>query len=596
MVNFVADFETTTNDNDCRVWAWAACRVDDPDDLFIGNNIISFMDWCESRIDNITVYIHNLKFDSQFIINHLFQEGFSHVEKSEDRDSKTFKTMISDKGLYYGLEVIFYRKGKNIKKVTFFDSLKLLPMKVEQIADAFHMPIRKLKIDYDARNNMPPETPLTKEEIEYITHDVKIVATALRFFFDNGLNKITIGSCALAEYKGMIGDRTFKRWFPNIRAVNEDVKKTFKGGVSFVNPKFAEKEVGKGLVLDKNSMYPSEMRDQLLPYGTPIYFEGEYQQDDFYPLYTQQIRCAFELKPGMLPTVQVKYGWHYSGTEYLTSSNGEEIVLTLTSVDLALFRKHYNIYNPEYISGWKFRAAQGMFSQYVDKWTAAKIKAKEEKNWGMYLISKLFLNSLFGKFGTRNERKSKIPYMKDGIVHYADSKPEKQDGSYMAVASFITSYGRSGVITAAQKIMDDYNSGKSKIQFLYMDTDSLHILSDDYSLPEGLDIDDSRLGAWKIEGRFQRAKYLRSKCYMEKMIISEKEYTEALEGKHPYLCSKDKNGFYQLKITVAGMPEDCYKHVTFKNFKFESTYEGKLLPEAVTGGVVLKNVDFTIKR
>lgn len=596
MVNFVADFETTTNDNDCRVWAWAACLVDDTDDLFIGNNIISFMDWCEARVDNITVYMHNLKFDSQFIINHLFQEGFTHVEKSEDRDSKTFKTMISDKGLYYGLEVIFYRKGKNIKKVTFLDSLKLLPMKVEQIADAFHMPIKKLKIDYDARNTMPPETPLTKEEIEYITHDVKIVATALRFFFDNGLNKITIGSCALAEYKKMIGDRTYKRWFPNIRAVNEYARIAYKGGVSIVNPKFAEKEVGNGLVLDKNSMYPSELRDQLLPYGTPIYFEGEYQQDDLYPLYIQQIRCAFEVKPGKMPTVQVKYGWHYSGTEYLTTSNGEEMVLTLTSVDLALFRKHYKIYNPEYISGWKFRAAKGMFTEYVDKWTAAKIKAKEEKNWGMYLISKTLLNSLYGKFGSRGERKSKIPYMKDGIVHYADSKPENVDGAYVALAAFVTSYGRSGVITAAQKIMDDYNSGKSKIQFLYCDTDSLHILSEDYSLPEGLEIDDTKLGAWKIEGKFTKAKYLRAKCYMEKMIISEKEYNEALEGKHPYLCSKDKNGFYQLKITVAGMPEDCYKHVTFKNFKFESTYEGKLLPEAVPGGVVLKNVDFTIKR
>lgn len=596
MIPYVADFETTTSVDDCRVWAWAACSVYDTDDMYIGNNIHDFIMWCESRPDNISVWMHNLKFDSQFIINTLFLLGFTHVEKAEDRDSRTFKTMISDKGLYYGVEVIFYRKGKNIKKVTFYDSLKLLPMSVDEIAESFHMPIKKLTIDYDARNSMDPNERLTDEEIEYIEHDVKIVATALRFFFDNGLDKITIGSCALAEYKKTIGDRTFKRWFPNIQAVNEDVRKTYKGGVSFVNPKFAEKEIGNGLVLDKNSMYPSEMRDQLLPYGTPIYFEGEYQQDDLYPLYTQQIRCAFELKPGMLPTVQVKYGWHYSGTEYLTSSNGEEIVLTLTSVDLALFKKHYKIYNPEYKSGWKFRAAKGMFTGYIDKWTEEKIKAKEEKNWGMYLISKALLNSLYGKFGTRSERRSKIPYMKDGIVQYADSKPEKQEGSYMAVASFITSYGRSGVITAAQKIMDDYNSGKSDIQFLYMDTDSLHILSENFELPDGLDIDATRLGAWKIEGVFNRAKYLRSKCYMENMIISEEEYNKGMKGKHAYLYSKDKDGFYQKKITVAGMPDDCYKHVTFKNFKFGAKYNGKLQPEAVPGGVVLKDVDFTINR
>jgi hypothetical protein len=596
MIKFVADFETTTNENDCRVWAWAACRVDDPDDLFIGNNIDDFMFWCESRRDNLTIFMHNLKFDSQFIINYLFQEGYKHIVKADDRASRTFKTMISDKGLFYGVEVIFHRRGKNIKKVTFFDSLKLLPMKVSEVAEAFHMPIKKLKIDYDARNTMAPETPLTKEEIEYITHDVKIIATALRFFLDNGLDKITIGSCALAEYKKTIGENNFKRWFPNIAIVNEFARLTYKGGVSYVNPKFAEKDVKNGIVLDKNSMYSAEMKNQLLPYGTPIYFKGEYQPDRFYPLYMQQIRCAFELKPGMLPTVQVKYGWHYGGSEYLTSSNDEEVVLTLTSVDLELFKKHYIIRNPEYIEGWKFRAAQGMFSEYIDKWTELKIKSKEEKNWGMYLISKLFLNSLYGKFGTRTERKSKIPYMKDGIVCYADSKPEKVEGAYMAVASFITSYGRSGVITAAQKIMDDYNAGRSKIQFLYMDTDSLHLLSDDFSLPEGLEIDDTKLGAWKIEGKFNKAKYLRAKCYMENMIVSEEEYNAALDGNHPYLCTKDKTGFYVRKITVAGMPEECYKNVTFRNFKFEASYEGKLQPEHVPGGVVLKSVDFTINR
>ena len=229
---FVADFETTTKEDDCRVWAWAVCEVGDTDNLWIGTDIYDFMDWCETRPDNVNVYFHNLKFDSQFIINWLFENEFRHVEKSEDRATRTFKTMISDKGLYYAIEVIFYRKGKNIKKVTFLDSAKLFPgMGVDDIARAFRMPIQKLKIDYSAHDDLPYEAPLTEEEKKYIINDVKIVANAIEIFQQQGMNKMTIASCAMAEYKKIIGERNFKRWFPVLNsAVHNDIKQSYKGG------------------------------------------------------------------------------------------------------------------------------------------------------------------------------------------------------------------------------------------------------------------------------------------------------------------------------------------------------------------------------
>ena len=596
MVTFVADFETTTDPQNCRVWGWGTVNVFDLDDMFVGNNLDDFMLWCETRKDNITVYIHNIKFDIQFMISYLFNEGFRHVTKSQDRETRTFKTMISDKGLYYGMEVIFYRRGKNIKKVTFFDSYKLLPMSVEKIAESFRMPISKLEIDYHARNNMPPEAPLSDHEIQYIAHDIKIIAVALRYFLDNGVAKITIGSCAMADYKSIIGSNTFKKWFPNIPAMNDDVRKAYKGGFSYVNPKFAGKVVGAGMVLDINSMYPACMKFDPMPYGTPIYFKGKYVPDEMYPLYVQQLRCAFKLKPGKLPTVQVKYGWHYGGTEYLTSSNDEEIVLTLTSVDLELFLDHYDIFNDEWLDGWKFRSANGMFTKYVDKWTDVKIQSKIAGNYGMFTISKLYLNSLYGKYGTKGERRSKIPYMmKSGAVSYADSEPEKQDGSYMPVAAFVTSYGRRRVITAAQRIMDDYAAGKSNIQWLYADTDSCHILSPDGDLPEGLEISATDLGAWKVESQFCRAKYLRSKCYVDDEIISEEEYRKGIESKFASQYSEKNGSYHYLKITAAGMPDSCYDQVTFENFKFGKTYEGKKMPKIVPGGVVLVDDTFTIK-
>jgi hypothetical protein len=134
--------------------------------------------------------------------------------------------------------------------------------------------------------------------------------------------------------------------------------------------------------------------------------------------------------------------------------------------------------------------------------------------------------------------------------------------------------------------MDDYNAGKSNIQFIYADTDSLHLDSPNFQLPEGLDIDPYKLGAWKYETRFSDkgqkegcgAKYLRQKCYIENS-------TEDIESDDPD---------FKLKITVAGMPQECYPQVTFDNFKIGASYHGKKTPRIVSGGTVLLETDFTI--
>ena len=580
---YVADFETTTTENDCHVWAWAICEVGNTDNVWVGTDINEFMDWCRTSPENETIYFHNLKFDSQFLINWLFWNEYTHVEKADDRATKTFKTMISDKGLYYAIEVIFYRKGKNIQKVTFYDSAKLFPsMGVDDIAAAFRMPISKLKIDYSAHDNLPYGSPLTKEEKAYIINDGRIVAKAIEIFHEQGMDKITIASCAMAEYKKLVGERNFKRWFPVLSAdVHNDIRQAYRGGFTYVMPEIAGKTVGNGIVADVNGLFSSVMMDEKLPHGTPIFYKGKYKPDDLYPLYTQMIRCQFELKPGKIPMIQIKHSMYYSGNEYLTSSNDDDVVLCLNSVDLELFLDHYDVYNLEYISGWKFKSARGFFDDYIEKWSKIKAEAKEAENWGLYLLAKLMLNALYGKFGTSVERRSKKPYMDDeGVVRYKDTKPEEKEGVYVPMASFITSYARSRMVKALQRAEDEYRSGKSKIRPCYCDTDSLHCLSEDFSLPEWLDIDKNRLGAWKFESKFKRGKFLRQKCYIE-------DSTEDVYAENPK---------YEMKVTVAGMPSECYDQVTFRNFKIGAQYKGKKLPQRVKGGVILRSIDFTIKR
>lgn len=598
MKTFIADFETTTNPEDCRVWAYAICEVGNSENVKIGTTIDDFMKWCENEKGNYKVLFHNLKFDSQFIMQYLFHNGYEHVEESKLKDSKTFTTLISDKGLYYQLEVIFEKKGKKVNKVTFQDSYKLIPLSVDAIAKSFDMDILKLEIDYDSHNNLPVGSPLSKEEEEYIKHDVQIVARAVEYFYSQGLDKMTIGSCALNEYKTLIKKRLFNTYFPTPK-FHQDVKQSYRGGFTYLNPKFAGKTIKNGIVLDVNSLYPSVMYDSDLPYGTPIFFKGKYEYDPIYRIYTQMFKCQFEIKEGKIPTIQIKHSGMFRMNEYLTSSGDTEVTLCLNSVDMKLFFEQYNVYNIEYLSGWKFKATRGLFTDYIDKWSNNKIQAKKDGNHGLYLISKLFLNSLYGKFGTDTRIKSKIPYLgEDEVIHFRDGIEEERDGVYVAMASFITSYARLKTITAAQKVMDNYNSGKSNIQFVYADTDSLHCSSPNFELPEGLDIDSTKLGAWDHESSFVKAKFLRQKCYLEKELISEKKYFEGISGEESFLYTKDlkKNEFYKLKITIAGMPKGCYKHVTFNNFKIGASYSGKKQPKNVKGGVILSDIDFTIKR
>ena len=585
MGTFVADFETTTNIDDCRVWAFAICEVGNKEDVIIGTTIDDFMDWNLKRKENDTVFFHNLKFDSQFIMDWLFKNGYEHTTEPEQKRTKTFNTLISDKGLFYQVEVIFEKKGKKVNKVIFQDSLKLIPLSVDSIAKSFKLPISKLKIDYDSHNNLPIGSPLSPEEEAYIKHDVQIVAYAIEYFYSQGLNKMTIGSCALSEYKKIIKKRNFDRYFLRPK-YHDDVKQSYRGGFTYLNPDYSEKVVGKGIVLDVNSLYPSVMYDNYLPFGTPIFFNGKYEHDPIYPIYTQMIRCQFELKEGKIPTIQIKYGYNFRANEYLTTSGDTEVVLCLNSVDLELFLEQYDVYNLEYISGWKFKATKGLFTEYIDKWSNNKIQAKKDGNHGLYLISKLFLNSLYGKFGTDTRVRSKIPYLsEDNEIHYRDGKTEIKDGVYIAMASFITSYARKKTIKSAQRIMDNNKNGLSKAQFVYADTDSLHIVlngedENKFLNESNLDISDTKLGAWKFETKFNKAKFLRQKCYIENS-------TEDVLNPNPE---------YNLKITVAGMPTDCHKYVSFDNFNIGASYKGKKQPKIVPGGVVLSEIDFTIKR
>lgn len=393
MICYTADFETTTDEKDCRVWAWAVCNIDNPEEFIYGNNMDSFIEFCSNPKRNYTLYFHNLKFDGSFIISWLLHNGFEHIQDKKLRRDNTFSTLITDRGQFYCIDIYFKVNKNYSNKVRILDSLKIFPnFSVERIAESFALPISKLEIDYKQKRPMGWE--LTKQEVDYIRNDVEIMARALHLMFEEGLNKMTIAGDAFSSYKSFVP--AFRLRFPILpKEVDTDIRLAYRGGFTYLNDKYKDKIVGKGITIDKNSMYPSKMVQQPLPYGKPEFFEGKYQYDSSMPLYIQSLTCKFTLKEGKIPSIQLKNNLSFMPNEYLSSSNDELITISLCNPDYELFIESYNIEDVTYHGGWKFKACKGMFDDYINYWMEQKIKAGKEGNLGKRTLSKLMLNSLY---------------------------------------------------------------------------------------------------------------------------------------------------------------------------------------------------------
>lgn len=593
-MNFTADFETTTKEEDCRVWAWGVCEIGNPDNFSYGNTIEGFFEFLK-KSKNSTFYFHNLKFDSSFIFVYLFEHGFKHVEK-KDEDSGTFSTLISDKGQFYSIKIIFEKKGHKTKYVQIYDSMKILPFSVEAVAKGFGLPVSKLTLDYHA--DRPIGHVLTAHEKEYLRGDVEIMARALDILFKQNLKKMTQGSNALYDFKRTITEKKFEKWFP-VPEENVDtfIRASYRGGFTYLNPKYRGIDIGEGLVLDVNSLYPWVLRDCPLPFGEGIYYEGKYKPHRQYNLYVQCLTCQFEIKAGYLPTIQIKKSLQFIPNEYVLSSHDEMVTLYLTSVDIELFFEHYEVFNVTYHGGYMFKSATGLFSPYIDKWTAIKIESTLNGNKAMRQLAKLMLNALYGKFGLNPNVRSKIPYYDGGVIKFYDGPKEKREPLYIPVATFVTAWARHKTITSAQKMLD---------KWVYADTDSLHLnielppelsklndkefenLTSDglrkygVQLPEGFTVDPVALGAWKLESRFTRARFVRQKCYLE-------------DRNEPETWGTDEYSNALLNIACAGLPKKCHEQVTWANFHEGATYTGKPQPRQVKGGIILKEIEFTIR-
>jgi DNA polymerase type B, organellar and viral len=602
MIEYIADLETLATDEaveqeKTHVHTWGIMNQKTKKKEY-GSSISQFIKNCEkkSHSEKSLIWFHNLAFDGVFVMDYLARElGFKIIGPNDKVKSKTVQAVIDEMGNYYSITICFRMFKKRKESIMLLDSAKRIPgMSVESMAVKYQLPIKKGKYDYKAYRS--ENHKMTLVEKEYLDSDLEIVGAVLDIQNELGLKKMTIGSCALDIYFNMVGEKNFNNWFPVLPILLDTaIRESYNGGYTYLNPVYKGKVIKQGRVYDVNSLYPSIMRNEWLPYGYPIHFKGEYVETEGYPLYIQNIKCWFEVKEGYLPTINMDMPFGLGNMKYAEYNNhsyGAIVPLCLTNIDLRLFLEHYNTKNLEYIDGYMFRASNTMFVEYVDFCMEGKIKAHEEGNIGHYQTFKLLANNLYGKFGTKMKRKNKIPSLDIGAdrITYSLEDGGIRNPIYTAIASFVTAYGRDITIRTAQANYD---------RFIYADTDSAHFEFTD--IPGDLPIHKNKLGYWKDEGVFNRAKYVRPKAYYHEFWFK-KEYrklsqcTLTVNMNIEKLIIGDTHmwNMKKKKIACSGMTDEIKRKIKFDDFELGSKWEGKKSKKIVSGGVLIVPRPFTI--
>lgn len=626
---FALDLETTVEDDttqqtETACWACAYAELYS-DECNIFGDIKSFLNWLLSLKENSTSWFHNLKFDGSFIIDFLLKNGFRFSRETKKRklQSKEFDVLITTQNRWYMIKIKY---GKTL--ATIYDSAKLIPMTLKEMGIAFATNHQKLEMEY--KGNHYPNCPISIHEREYILNDVFVLKESLIIMRELGNEKMTSASNALNIFKKQLfnnvielewkdvyvnlGDIKLDEDFYLAKDADEYIRKSYKGGWCYLNPKYKGLIIINGETFDVNSLYSSVMHSKsgnIYPVGYPHFFSGDKFSEILKKkniIFFVTLRCVFNLKTGYLPTIQIKNNFDYKSNEWLTTSDifirgnrkhyketdtGVEVIrpiITLTHKDYELFIEHYEIEDLEILHGCWFSGEAGFYDKYIDYHMEIKMNSKGGKR----TEAKLKQNSLYGKLSTSRDSSYMEPYIdEEGILQLIYHEEYNKNLVSIAHGSLVTSYARYFTITQAQK---NYNS------FIYADTDSIHKLDTEKFTGK---IHKSDLLCWKHESSWKKGKFIRQKTYIE-VIKPDKpprfKFYHIYYGNYFKLSQKlyIKIKRRAMDIKCAGMSEKAKDyfalHCNINDFDYGLECEGNLKPKRVKGGTVLVETPYKMRK
>lgn len=398
-----------------------------------------------SKSGKVIIYAHyGGKYDFRFL--------FSELRKRYD---------IKIKVINNGVGVIkCYRSG--VKKFELRDSFLLLPTSLKSLTEDFN--VKHKKIIFDVENL----EVMTDEAKKYLYNDVMGLYELLLIYYSKFDNvKVTLPQQTLDEFK-----KTF-----DVSRILIDKKYDKRFHVGYYGGRCdVFKRYGNDLYCyDVNSMYPYVMKNNKYPIGAP-YCVSNYEKNKL-GIWRINWLCPLDLYIPILPYRQKNKKLIFG----VGKGSG-----VYTNVEINEAAK--NGYQIEVIKGWVWDHGEYIFKEFVNNYHSKKNESRGAERF----FYKRMLNSLYGKFGQRdNFKKIQIGLLKDDLLK--TTYYHLFEDYY--VFDTIANYGKCGVHIA---MFVTSNARKHLYKYLklcgdeiyYTDTDSLFTT---LKLKTGKDIGDLEL-------------------------------------------------------------------------------------------------------
>lgn len=475
---------------------------------YIFRSVAAFTDWLDTlpKTFNHTFYAHNgNNFD---IYSFLTAEGIVNSKKLAS-DTRIFDLTL--------------RPG-----VHFRDSYHLLSVPLRALGSKGITPEKFIDPEHPDFGN--PDS-ITDEDVEYCVQDCRVLRDALvglrsayREWVNHPSAALPLTAAGMAfevwcatswdernwSYLSKSGERRYAVGF--LDAANNAARRAYYGGRTQVMDGYEGVLVHNVMSFDRNSMYPAVMRNQRFPDPNKVWrvdnptidlFERQRQ-------FNRPYWGKFHLVAG--PDAEL----------FLPVFNGDKTDYSQTDITGYYCSPEVN-YALEH--GWELREVHEMyytttsispFEGYVDHFYNMRLEMKAN-NDPREVYVKLLLNSLYGKFGSRDRpERVEDPGTIESLMDddgWEDEwliKPWSADPTdssfylvsiedrirptcvFMPWAAFITSYAR---VNLQRNISASRAAG---LEVVYCDTDSIHIcnLEEDTPVPMPL---SGELGAWGRE-------------------------------------------------------------------------------------------------
>lgn len=484
-----ATFDTETDSLGGTLTAGTVCHPDGTSHFFSGNpdticGLLYDQMWKQTntRHSNVVWFAHYAQYDWRYLLRYALKQSDWFIDVSMRTDTDMYQITIKR-----------MLDSKRYEKIIMRDSYALFNTSLAAFTKQFSPDLQKMELDLE-RETFDPTNP---QHQAYALRDVESLRIALGNFDkalhdDYGIHvKATFASTALAAWQQTLAPGV--EYFGSEGLVEQVARDAYFGGIVFLTDTRPHRSCA---TYDINSSYPHTMRTRGVPCGKVA--ETTVLQFEFPAFYKVTVRAPDDLIIPILPH-RVGESIRWASGVFTTTVSNAEISFALEH-GYELLQVH---------SGLQFERLEFPFTDFVTKSETIRTQNKKQAR---ETVAKFMQNSLYGKYGSKRERKqmniiSEGEYPEEGWIPFDEEgrlyvSTERQEDMQIRVewAAWITAQSRLHLLRTA------YTVGVDRI--LYGDTDSLTILGETDQIDVG-----THYGQWKLEKQWVVFRAIAPKVY-----------------------------------------------------------------------------------